>query len=741
MLNSDIQPGQGLLIKRDAENILYRVISVDTTRREVFAYPIESRISNAKNEQEDKKKTEFAHIHVNAAKPQKLNLDDLLDKERTQLEVIEFVRSIFANKTFDQLSDEQKKRYKTIQKRIHTTWAEINESKSLTFGDYSRSINESATKHGVHRTTIARDMSRLFICGLEIETATMMTLLSKGAKKKGKTRNVKKKLGRKYKKIKAGHSSDDGANVTSVAIARMATFLKQVKDRVKLSIKALYMDYVDKVVKRPIDTLEDGELVVGRDPKLDMTYGQFNYHLKTLESSLTRAIKQVGEKNFLLSGRILTSHAKDGTPYPGHTYLIDSTVIDAYCVSALDRTLLVGRPTVYVVIDVYSQVVLAVHVTLKAPCFEEAMVALYQSVTDKSEFLQKLGCPQYQNEFVQGVVPLHVYADRAELLSKPGKTHSQEMQLATSIAAAYRPDWKACVERYLGFQNTTAVHWTPGGVRSRQRERGDKDVRLDAVLTPRELQRILMSVAGEWNSTKDMSKQTSCAMIRDEIDASPLSFWKNGLEHLHGSATYLDKLTAVRQYLPRIKAIANRSGIHVLEKLRFTAPWMKEESSFFELIERKNRADVYLDPEEPLSAYLLDDATNELNVCNLVDMRNYKDHDVSIEEIWDYEAFNNFKYGDGSKPRQATKDHHRWDRNKFVEDATEATKKAKEGDTRSRSAKLKNIKANAKDEIAAGLGMTNDMNEELEQQFGNPKAEAWRLLMSGTDGGEEHGNR
>jgi transposase InsO family protein len=435
------------------------------------------------------------------------------------------------------------------------------------------------------------------------------------------------------------------------------------------------------------------------DPELRMTVEQFRYHVKKCETPVERQIKKVGKKTFDLKDRVQLSYAKKGIGFPGHTYLIDSTIIDVYCVSAVDRRLLIGRPVVYVVIDAFSQMIMSVHVALEGPDMDQAKIALYRAISSKDEHFKNLGVVGCTDAFVQGVKPLFIFADRGEMLSKEGRELAECVQLAESFAASYRADWKSLVERYFGVQNTDVVHWLPGGVRKRQKERGDRDYRLDAVLTVNELTRILLNLAAQWNLTHDMSQHVSCNMLQHEIDATPRAFWDYGLTHLHGSGTYIEKHAAVKNFLPTVKAKADKRGLEVLETLRFTANWMRDKSSYFEIIEGSNEAEIFLNPDKPMGAYFLDWTDNNLMECDLVDTREYQSRDVSLEDIRMFEDYQPLKEGDRNKDKEVINDSFANETKKIIRNAAAETKDQSKTDDRSKTKRVSDIKGSRAKEV------------------------------------------
>ena len=81
--------------------------------------------------------------------------------------------------------------------------------------------------------------------------------------------------------------------------------------------------------------------------------------------------------------RPLQGTATSGVHGPGARYEIDATIADIYLLSA-DRQKIIGRPTLYVVVDVYSRLIAGFYVGLENPSYVTAMLALVNAMIDKS---------------------------------------------------------------------------------------------------------------------------------------------------------------------------------------------------------------------------------------------------------------------------------------------------------------------------------------------------------------------
>ena len=669
---------------------LYRVVLVFAQMDAIYLHPIEY----SKQEEPNGK----GRLLVTAKKPRHMYLSAFTHLSEVECEEVLITLPQCTKRSFNELEQKQRTRYLTQKNRMEKICDPQSIERMLLGQNVSRTINKFVSTLDANRTTLARDLSRYFMCEMDIHKTCMFSLFSR--KTNVQERKVQKKLGRPHRLVKTGHNPlATGINVTTEIKRLIEVCLASIKDRHLMTHAAMWKEYDEKYAVRIIGELADGTCLREPHPALAITEGQFKYHVNQLTTKLDQLKKRIGRSKVAKDKLILIGHSRERIPHPGHTYIIDATIGDIYLVGSMDRSLLIGRPVIYAVIDAFSSVIVSIHVSLEGPNMEQAQVALYRAMTDKEELLKTLGVTSLLEGLPPGCKPTFIFSDRGELLSEGARELAEVLQVAQSLAAPYRADWKSLIERYFGIQNTEVIHWEPGAVRSRTRDRGDQDVRLDAVLTVNDLLRILLSLAAEWNMTKDMSNHITAAMMRKNIEATPLGFWNYGLENLHGAPTYLKREDAVRQILPRVKAKANRLGLQTHRNLRFTSTWMRDDETFFELTEVINRADVYLDPDKALSAFLYEPDTGELHVVDLVDKRQYEANDVSFSDIEMVEDYIDLQSVDPNPERNIVKATLGGQRRDLVKKAKAESKEQQILDKRSNTAKTSNIRENRTQEI------------------------------------------
>lgn len=588
-----IAPNQLLLIPRGIQQLkegVYRVVLIATREDSaaIFWIGTTETIST---------KTLATHTQ----KPKLIQLKTLKESlENNQIQIISEIPQ--------QLQKNSQRHRENAAKRFSKNWeilfplVEPDKLHSmLIYGSWSKETKLRASTCKVSSATVHRLLSRYFTLQMNIEWACEDRLWFKGAR-----RSITKKLGRPADRFKTQHNLlAEGRNATEDDRTAIAAFYDSL-ERQNISIAKMYADFKHHFLPKTITIKPEGGFDLVRDEtQTCITESQFRYALNKAKGELALLTDQAGNRRINLSHRPALGSAKDRVPFPGHTFIVDATVADVYLISAFDRTRIIGRPVIYLVVDAFSSLIVSIHVSLSGPNFEEARIAMHRSLADKTRWLQWLGTPEVSNRLPQGCLPTFWLVDRGELHSKANRALQTELRCNLSIAAAYRADWKSLVERLFGILNTQLIHWIPGAVTQRTRERGAPDCRLDAVLTLKEFTRILARKAAILNLTRDMSRHMSSPMISADVRPNPLGFFQHGIEHKHGSAVFLDYEQSIRRTLRIENAMIDRHGMQ-FNKQQYSAPWMQDHP-FLRLAGFKGPSPIKAikSPDDPLSAWCL----------------------------------------------------------------------------------------------------------------------------------------
>ena len=294
------------------------------------------------------------------------------------------------------------------------------------------------------------------------------------------------------------------------------------------------------------------------------TLGQFRYFYGR-EYHFTDTLPcRVSAVDFAKDFRPLSSTSTTEALGPGYRYQIDATIADIYLVSEHDRSLIVGRPVVYMVIDVFSRMVVGMYVGFEGPSWVSAMVALANTVADKVEY-----CRQYSVEIdasdwpVKGL-PDVVLADKGELNGTKVEAFSQAFGVRIENAPARRGDAKGIVERYFRTVQERFKPYASGVVEdTTSRKRGGHDYRLDASLTLPEFTQIIIAGILYHNNFHTLSKYDRTSGMPGDLPAIPVMLWNWGLASLTGRLRTAPEELVWINLLPHESATVSELGIRL----------------------------------------------------------------------------------------------------------------------------------------------------------------------------------
>lgn len=293
---------------------------------------------------------------------------------------------------------------------------------------------------------------------------------------------------------------------------------------------------------------------------------QFNYHYyNDREERFKQAlIAREGERQYNTTRRELLSNAMKLAPYPGAFWQIDSTVLDIYVVSSLDRSRIIGRPVLYLVVDVFSRMIVGFSLALEGPSWFGAALALENATTDKVAFCQEFKITIFHEEWPCQHLCKFLLTDRgSEYLSDHTKHLKNSLDITLLHTPAYRPDWKPMVERKFRTINDLVIHWEPGAVR-KPRDRGDPDYRLDAIYTLHDLREILIHMILFYNNYNWLEEYPmSKAMIQDHVNPIPNDLWDWGVVECGRPRREAAEIIRLN-LLPTAEATVTRHGISLL---------------------------------------------------------------------------------------------------------------------------------------------------------------------------------
>ncbi|MEJ1934743.1 transposase family protein, partial [Nostoc sp. NIES-2111] len=465
---------------------------------------------------------------------------------------------------------------------------------------------------------------------------------------KGKRRTSNQKLGAPSKATKL-KGKPSGINVNEEIELIIVKCAEIYHEKQNLSLKEAYQKMQENYFSLKMKDKDGNEIPILFPEEQCPTLRQFCYWYYKYRDLKKSLIFREGQKKFHLRYREVLGDSSDIAPFPGALWQIDSTIADIYLVSSLDRSRIIGRPVLYLVVDIFSRMIVGFSVALEGPSWLGASLALENATTDKVKLCQEFGITIITEQWPCHHLCKKLQFDRgSEYLSDNAKAAAKNLNIEISPTPAYRPDWKPVVERMFRLINDEVIHWQPGAV-YKPKERGDKDYRLDAIYTLDEFRVLIIRSIIYYNNFYCLAKYPMTKhMIQDHVQLTPCELWEWGI-HNYGRPRVEAPEIIRLNLLHRGNASITRRGIcfrvpglDLRERLRYTCESAKREQWFVKAGSKGNWSlPIAYDPRKPQVIYLLLDGGKRMEICELLPVsKTFSDN--SLEEIMDHLAEQQF---------------------------------------------------------------------------------------------------
>ena len=227
---------------------------------------------------------------------------------------------------------------------------------------------------------------------------------------------------------------------------------------------------------------------VGPDGRLDSdapTWNQFRhyYYGHNFHKSPQKIIAREGLTKYQRDHRPVWGSSAGWRPQPG-SYQMDATQADIYLVSRQDRSVVVGRPYIYLAVDTATHLIAGAYVGFA--CDETAvMTCILQAASDKVEYCARYGIDITPEQWPSVGMPSEIITDQGREFFGPRMAelcHRYGLEVLT--LPPFRPDQKGTVEKSIDLLQ---ARYKPilrgrGVIEDDAQERWATDYRAQAIL-------------------------------------------------------------------------------------------------------------------------------------------------------------------------------------------------------------------------------------------------------------------
>ena len=368
--------------------------------------------------------------------------------------------------------------------------------------------------------------------------------------------------------------------------------------------------------------LRDGVFVPLLPPTNELpTFSQFHYWYRKVRDLTRSSAVREGSHAFDTRGRAVPEHLRQTIIGPGCQYELRVVIGDIMLVSTLDRQRILGRPVIYIINDVSSDLITGMHVSLDGPNRQGTMLALENMVHDKVTYCQELGIEITENDWPSHHLPKAILSDRSDLIFKNADILVNTLAIEISNTQPHQVAWKESFERCFPLLDDMTIDWVPGSAKSLT-EPGRKGHHLDGCLTLNEFRRLVIECVIEHNIAHRLSDDhLDGDMIADGVEPYPCDVWKWGIQNRSGVLRALPIDEACRNFLLEAEASVTDKGI-CFHQLHYTCDRAIQERWFQQAragMKGGLKIPILYDPRTPDRIYLRSQESQPLEICWLLE--------------------------------------------------------------------------------------------------------------------------
>ncbi|QBJ66103.1 transposase [Bacillus anthracis] len=625
----------------------------------------------------------FVELYGDTSMPKKSILSDI--ETEVQSGILIPIPDPFAKSYVDKdLTEKQIQKRDEDWKIVSEGWDTVKDT-LLNKKERDRIFEQIAQQNRIAKIKVKRIFTRFWQRGLN-KNSLLPDYMHSGGKGKERQLSTDAKVGRPRKYT----STKQGINITEDVKTQFDHVVKNYyRKKEQLSLTDTYEHLLRKFYS---DNYYEGTELKYKiwDESRIPTYHQFYYWFKKLEDPKLDFQLRHSQKEFELKHRPILSTSALETDGPGTRFQIDATIADVYLISSFDRNLIIGRPVVYGVIDVYSRLLTGIYVGLEGPSWVGAMMTLDNMVTNKVEFCKQYNIEIDESKWPANHLPEIIIADRGEFEGYSVESLINNFNIKIENTSPYRGDLKGIIERQFRTINGKIKRKAPGAIQKEYRERGDRDYRLDASLNLEEFTKIIIHLVLHHNQKIIDKYPLEKEMITDQLTATPINLWNWGISNKKGRLQTVSNQNILRlNLLPKGKARITRAGIK-FKGLAYGSEKALNEQWYLKM---KNQSiEVVFDPRSMGQIYIPYADGRSFDTCYLLDTSTQYKGD-SLEEIEFYQQLLQ-----ETKAREANKQTENTINTDVAIESIikQAVKQKKEADIQltSKAEKLKDVRAN-----------------------------------------------
>ena len=267
--------------------------------------------------------------------------------------------------------------------------------------------------------------------------------------------------------------------------------------------------------------------------------------------------------------RPLNSDSLMGVEKPGDLLEMDEEEVNISAISKYYQNKVIGRIIVYMMIDVFSKMIVAISVTLENNSINGAKSCFLNLADDKVEYCRKYGIDIKPEEWPSGAfIPSRIRCDRgAEYMSNEIERFCKENHCDLQFVTPGTGSLKGNIEQIFNRENIALSPMTEkiGHISKRHDSRHHEQ----ASLTIDQVTAILLRFVIAHNNQYMKNYPLSYEMMQHHVQPTPVNIWNFGCENIDSPRPITNKEQYMYSVMVPVKASINRYGINCQKLLYY----------------------------------------------------------------------------------------------------------------------------------------------------------------------------
>jgi putative transposase len=292
------------------------------------------------------------------------------------------------------------------------------------------------------------------------------------------------------------------------------------------------------------------------------TLRQFRHILKKLVPKEVRIRRREGDRSFVRDHAPALEDTIRDCLGVGHKYEIDASIADVLIVSQFDRSKVIGKATIYFIIDRRSRLIVGFYVGLETASWDTALEAILSIFEDKQALCTRYGVEYNPRDWpAHCVMSQNFVADHAELFSRYSDALTEHFNVTMENPTAEAPNFKPNVETQFARIKVT-FRTSPGfDPPEKKGMRRKKNYAKDAALTLFELVKHVLEAVIAHNRAPLANDLRKPDQVLRKVEKSPIGLWNDGMTQRSGKGRHYDYAEVMQYLLPTDTATVSRTEI------------------------------------------------------------------------------------------------------------------------------------------------------------------------------------